>query len=124
LADESPTRLEAVTAVPSASDTCLDHSVRELGMSAKRPDAARLWIIQPQFLHPAVVPHGTVQLRFEREADRSSVRVTATWPGGRKAEEEQREIESRVIAIATKLAQICGVIRPEVTCKVDDVPCR
>ena len=123
-AAEPATTLEATTGVPAEQDACLDHAVRELGMSAKRVEGERRWTIGPQYLHPSVARSGTLGVSFEKAADRSTVKVTATWPGGPKAKDVQPELEERVRAMAGKLAQICGVVKAEVRCEVNAAPCR
>ncbi len=102
--------------VPPEHDGCLDHTVRELGMSAVRDGTARSWKIAPQFLHSALVPDGAVQVRFEKGTTGTEVIVRATWPGGAKPPEAQSEIEQRLHAMAFKMAQSCGVAKPEPTC--------
>ena len=119
-AADPSTTLEAMAAVPAEQDGCLDTSVRELGMSAKRVDAERRWNIGPQYLHPSVKAGGTLLVRFEKGEQSTTVRVTATWPGERKSKEVQPEIEARLMAMASKLSQICGVVKAEVKCTVTD----
>jgi hypothetical protein len=114
---EAPrSRVVTSSEVTAEMDGCLDHSVRELGMSAKREGEARSWRIGPQFLHPTVAPEGTLQVRFEKAPTRTKIVVDATWPGALKADDVQREIESRLRAMAEKLAQVCGVTKPAVEC--------
>jgi hypothetical protein len=116
--ETSRSTVETTSSVGLENDRCLDHSIKELGMSAKREGELRSWKIGPQFLHPALVPQGGVQVRFEKAADKSTVRVLAGWPGALKAKDTQGDIEDRMRAIASKLAQICGIIHPVVTCSV------
>lgn len=108
--------LEATVSVPVEHDSCLDHSVRELGMSAKRVEKQRRWHIGPQFLHPTVKEGGAVELEVKMGTTESVVVVRASWLGGAKEEKTQVEIESRFQAIAAKMAQMCGVIAPTVKC--------
>jgi hypothetical protein len=117
-AAEPGTLLEAIALVPGDQDACLDLSVRELGMSAKRVEAERRWNIGPQYLHPTVKAGGSLDVKFEKGAGATQVRVSATWPGGPKPKDVQPEIEQRLVAMASKLAQICGVVRAEVKCTV------
>jgi len=119
-AAEPLTTLEATAAVPTAQDGCLDISVRELGMSAKRVDGERRWTIGPQYLHPSVKAGGTFGVRFEKGEQATVVRVTATWPGARKAAEVQGELEQRLTSVVSKLSQICGVVKADVACSVVD----
>ncbi len=110
------TTLEATTPVSGELDRCLDHAVKELGMSAKQVEKERRWNIGPQFLHPSLVPAGTLEIQMRPGEQQTLVQVTARWPGGPKDRALQDEIESRVTAIASKLAQICGVMTPAVRC--------
>lgn len=120
-AAESPgVTLEAVSQVPVEQDGCLDHAVKELGMSAKRAEPERRWVIGSQFLHASVAKGGTLGVKLEKGERSTQVRVTATWPGEKKPKQVQEEIESRLSSMAAKMAQICGVIRPEVKCEVKD----
>lgn len=115
------TTLETTTQVPPEQDACLDHSIKELGMSAKKVDNERRWTIGPQFLHPSVVKGGTFGVKLEKGEKASLVRITATWPGAPKAKDVQVELQSRLTAMAAKMAQICGVTRPEVKCELKDL---
>ena len=119
-ADSAGTTLETQSTVPVEQDGCLDHAVKELGMSARRVEGERRWTIGPQFLHPSVVQGGTLGVRIEKGEKASTVRVTATWPGSPKAKEVQPELESRVTAMASKIAQVCGVTQPAVKCELKD----
>lgn len=119
-AESTGVTLEAVSQVPVEQDACLDHAVKELGMSAKKAEPERRWVIGSQFLHSSVAKGGTLGVKLEKGERTTQVRVTATWPGEKKPKEVQVELESRVGAIAAKMAQICGVIRPEVKCEVKD----
>ncbi len=112
------TELQTTSSVPADADSCLDHSVKELGMSAKRQPTDRVWKIGPQFLHPSIVPDGTVAVRFDKGATASTVRVTATWPGPPKAKDVQVELQSRLRSMAEKMTQLCGVIHPVVSCQL------
>lgn len=118
LAAEPSTTLEGTAAVPAAQDGCLDTAVRELGMSAKKVEAERRWNIGPQYLHPSVKAGGTLGVRFEKGEQSTLVRVTATWPGDRKPKDVQPELEQRVVAMVSKLSQICGVVKADVKCTV------
>lgn len=113
---EDRTKLETSSRVSAEMDGCLDHSVKELGMSAKPRPNERAWNIGPQFLHPSVVPDGTLGVEFIKAPDGTTVRVLATWPGSPKEEATQLELEERLRAMARKMAQLCGVTQPEVKC--------
>ncbi|MFO0727814.1 MAG: hypothetical protein U1E65_28810 [Myxococcota bacterium] len=117
-AEDQKSKAIARTSVPVEQDACLDHSVKELGMSAKRPGPERRWNIGPQFLHPSLVPGGTIVLRMEKGESTSSVEVTVEWPGAAKPGEAQAAIEERLIAIVEKIGQVCGVIHPQVDCQL------
>jgi hypothetical protein len=119
-AEGGGTTLEAVSQVPVDQDACLDHTVRELGMSAKKAEPERRWVIGSQFLHSAVAKVGTLGVRFEKGERTTQVRVTATWPGEKKPAAVQEEMESRISSMVWKMAQLCGVTRPEVKCEVKD----
>jgi hypothetical protein len=116
--DPGGTTLEASTAVSRELDGCLDHAVKELGMSAKRVEKERRWTIGPQFLHPSLVPAGTLEVQMKPDERETLVVVTARWPGAPKDAPVQAELEDRVTAIASKLAQMCGVITPTVRCRL------
>lgn len=113
---EERTRVETSSRVSAEMDGCLDHSVKELGMSAKPRPNERAWNIGPQFLHPSIVPEGTLGVEFVKAEDGTTVRVLATWPGNPKEEATQLELEERLRAMARKMAQLCGVTQPEVKC--------
>ena len=117
-AQGSSTTLEGIAQIPAGQDACLDLSVRELGMSAKRVDVERRWVIGPQYLHPSVKSGGTFGVRFEKGENATAIRVTATWPGDRKSNDVESEIEQRMVAMVRKLSQICGVVKAEVKCTV------
>lgn len=120
-AAEGPgTVLEGIAQIPAGQDACLDLSVRELGMSAKRVEAERRWVIGPQYLHPSVKAGGTFGVRFEKGDTSTAVRVTATWPGGPKPRDIQPELEQRLVAMVRKLSQICGVVKADVKCTVTE----
>lgn len=112
------TQLEIESDIPAQHDSCLDHSVRELGMSAKRVEKERRWNIGPQFVHPSIVPAGTVRLEMKPATATTTVKLTVTWPGGLKEKAQQAEIEERVTLMAQKMAQTCGVTLPKVRCSV------
>lgn len=114
------TTLSTSAEVPAAMDSCLDHSVKELGMSAKKVDSERRWVIGPQYLHSAVAKDGTFGLRFDKGPAATAIRVTATWQGARKGADVQPELELRMIAVVTKIVQLCGVARAPVTCTVQE----
>ncbi len=116
--DPGGTTLEASTPVSRELDSCLDHAVKELGMSAKRVEKERRWTIGPQFLHPSLVPAGTLEVEMKPGERETLVQVTARWPGAPKEKPVQAELEERVTLIASKLAQICGVMTPTVRCLV------
>ncbi len=87
-------------------------------MSAKKQEGERRWVIAPQFLHPSLVPAGTIEVRLEKGEKASTVRVSVTFPGELKPADVQQTIEERLITMTGKLAQICGVVHPEVACSV------
>ncbi len=113
---EGRTTLVAATSVPAEQDGCLDHTVKELGMSAKRKDKERKWNIGPQFVHPSLLPDGTVQVELSRVDPQSSITITLTWSGPLKEKAIESEIEQRAVAMAGKMAQMCGVTKPTVKC--------
>lgn len=113
---EGRTRLETSTTMALEQDVCLDHTVKELGMSAKRKDKERRWSIGPQFLHPSLLPDGTVQVDVTRGEQSTVVSVTLTWAGGRKEKAIESEIEQRATAMVNKMAQMCGTTKPLVKC--------
>lgn len=113
------TSVATTAAVPLAQDACLDHTVRELGMSAKKAEGApRHWDIAPKFLHGALAKDATAAFTVDLEkTDKAAlVKVKATWPGAPKAKEVQLEIEERLRVMTAKMAQTCGVPRADVTC--------
>ena len=112
--------LEATTPVDRANDRCLDHAVKERGMSAKRVENERRWTIGPQFLHPAIVPEGKLSVEMKPTERETLVQVTARWPGPAKEKTVEAELEDRISAIAGKLAQMCGVVTPAVRCTLSD----
>ena len=118
---ESPkSTLEATTPVDRANDRCLDHAVKELGMSARRVENERRWTIGPQFLHPSIVPEGRLWVEMKSTERETLVQVTAQWPGPAKEKAVQAELEDRITLIASKLAQVCGVVTPAVRCTLSD----
>lgn len=114
------TVMEGVASVPAGQDACLDLSVRELGMSAKRVEGERRWVIGPQYLHPSVKAGGSLGVKFEKGEQATLVKVTATWPGGKKPADVQPELESRLVSMVRKLSQICGVVKADVACTVTE----
>jgi hypothetical protein len=112
--DAPRSQVEARASVAADMDGCLDHTIKELGMSAKPRPNERAWNIGPQFLHPSVVPDGAMSVEFAK----GTIRVLATWPGALKEQETQLILEERVRAIAGKIAQLCGVIKAPVKCTV------
>ncbi len=119
-ASAADTVMEGVASVPGGQDACLDASVRELGMSAKRVEGERRWRIGPQYLHPSVKAGGSLTVVFEPDGPTTRVRVTATWPGARKPADVQVELEARLVSMVRKLSQICGVVKAEVGCTVTE----
>jgi hypothetical protein len=115
-AEPPRTELLASTVVPLEADACLDHAVKELGMSAKRIEKQRRWKIGPQFIHPSVVEGGTVGVELKKGEHDTTIEVRVTWPGAPKAAVEQGEVEERVSLMAGKMAQMCGVTQPAVRC--------
>jgi hypothetical protein len=112
------TTLTVTAELPPSQDYCLDHSVKELGMSATKVEGERRWVIGPQFLHPSVVAGGAFGIRFDKGEKATALRVTATWPGGKKEPALQTELESRVVAMMTKTVQLCGSPKAAITCTV------
>ncbi|MFN0064238.1 MAG: hypothetical protein ACKVPX_17155 [Myxococcaceae bacterium] len=109
----------ATTHAPKDQDACLDHSVRELGMSAKKVEGARHWVIGPQFLHPSLVPGGAVDVMLEPAPnDQTRVTARARWSASSAVLTHEGELASRLKAIPHKMAQACGVTRPQVSCSV------
>lgn len=113
---EGRTTLEATTSVQEDQDACLDHTVKELGMSAKRRDKERKWNIGPQFLHPSLLPDGTVLVELARGDKKGAIALQLDWAGGLKDKAVQSEIEQRAVAIVGKMAQMCGLTKPAVRC--------
>jgi hypothetical protein len=114
------TTLSASSTVPAAQDGCLDHSVKELGMSAKKVDGERRWVIGPQYLHPSVIEGGAFGIRFEKGEKETAIKVDATWTGGKKPAALQPELEARVMAMVTKVTQLCGAFGAKVSCSVQE----
>lgn len=115
------TVLVTQASVPLAQDACLDHSVKELGMSAKRAEgSARHWDIAPKFLHGGLAKEASASftLDFEKTDKASLVKIRAAWPGAPKAKEVQLELEERLRQMAAKIAQVCGVVRADVACTI------
>ncbi|MBI1949399.1 MAG: hypothetical protein HYS27_27175 [Deltaproteobacteria bacterium] len=109
------------TPIPLAHDACLDHAVKELGMSAKRAEgAARHWDIAAKFLHATVAKDVGAALTVDLEkGDKSTlIKVRTSWPGAPKDKAVQLEMEERLRAMATKMSQQCGVTKPELACTV------
>lgn len=107
------------TQVPPAFDGCLDHTVKELGMSAKRADGpARHWDIAPKFLHGVLQKDGAAALTVDLDKTDKAARVSvrAAWSGAAKDKATQGEIEERLRLMAAKMAQQCGVTKAELTC--------
>ena len=119
-AEPPRTTLEATTLVDRANDRCLDHAVKELGMSARRVENERRWTIGPQFLHPSIVPEGRLWIQMKPTESETLVQVTAQWPGPAKEKAVQAELEDRITLVAGKLAQMCGVVTPAVRCTLSD----
>ena len=119
-AEQVRSSLEATTAVARAQDGCLDHAVKELGMSARRVENERRWTIGPQFLHPSLVPEGKLSVQMKAGEGETLVQVTAQWPGPAKEKAVQAEVEERLTVIASKLAQVCGVVSPVIRCTLSD----
>jgi len=116
--DPAGTTLQTSTPVSRELDGCLDHAVKELGMSARRGEKERRWTIGPQFLHPSIVPAGTLTVEMKPGERETLVQVTARWPGAAKEAPVEAELEDRMTAIASKLAQMCGIIAPVVQCNL------
>lgn len=112
------TSLEVSAPVPAELDGCLDRAVKELGMSARRVEKERRWNIGPQFLHPSVVKGGTLTVEYRARGGQTLVVVEASWPGARKEPAVQAELQERVRGMVSKLVQICGVLKPELACRV------
>ena len=105
--------------VPLAQDSCLDHTVKELGMSAKKADSpARHWDIAPKFLHGALAKDvaASVSVELEKTDKATLIHVRAAWSGAPKDKDVQLEIEERLRLMTTKMAQQCNVVRPELVC--------
>ncbi len=120
-APAATTKVAAQTSVPLAQDGCLDHTVKELGMSAKKAEGpARHWDIAPRFLHGALAkdPAATLTVDLERSDKAALVIVRAGWAGAPKDKATQAELEERLRLMAAKMAQQCGVTKAEVTCTV------
>lgn len=107
-AGEKSTTITSKASVPVDQDKCLDHTVRELGMSAKQVTGERVWNIGPQFIHPSIVEGGKVVVRIEKGEAKSTVFVVATWPGGLKPTEVQAEIEQRLTSMTSMMSLACG----------------
>lgn len=118
VAAEPQTQIAVRAPVPVDYDSCLDHAVKELGMSAKRIEQTRRWRIGPQFLHPSVVNGGSVTVEHVASTAKTTITVTAAWPGAPKEPVLQAELQERLTAMATKMAQLCGVTAPTLTCEV------
>lgn len=119
VAASTSTTVETQSSVPPKQDACLDHGVKELGMSAKRADPlARRWDIAPKFLHAVLASDARAALTVELEKleAKSIVRIRARWSGAPQRSDVQLEIEERLRSMAHKIAQLCGVPRPDVTC--------
>lgn len=119
IAGEPPVTAVTVSgAVPVDQSACLVHSVKELGMSAKRIEPERRWSIKPQFLHPSLVPDGQIEIELSSHAESTRATVTARWPGPQKEAAMQAEIEERLRAMIEKMTQLCGVTRAPLRCEV------
>ncbi len=107
------------TPVPLTHDACLDHTVKELGMSATRAAGpARHWDIAPKFLHGALAKDTAAKLTvdLEKSDTATTVAVRTSFAGAPKEKATQAELEERLRLMATKMAQQCGVIKPELAC--------
>lgn len=116
--DQATTSVVVSGAVPIDQSACLVHSVKELGMSAKRLGAEQRWIIKPQFLHPALVPAGQVEVELSSHEQSIRATVTARWPGPKKEAAIQAEVEERLLSMVGKMTQLCGVNHAPLKCEV------
>ena len=117
-AGEPRSTVQVTAPVPAESDGCLDHTVKELGMSAKRVEKERRWNIGPQYLHPSVAKDGAFTVEHVKTGEHTTVTVVVSWPGALKAPAVQAELEERLRAMVTKMTQLCGVLKPALTCTV------
>lgn len=115
--NSAQSRVETTATVPADMDRCLDHTIKELGMSAKPKEGERAWNIAPKFLHPSIATDGSLSVRFEKLERESKIVVLATWAGAPKEKAIQDELEERLRAMAHKMAQLCGVTNPQVLCQ-------
>lgn len=115
-AEPPDTTVVLAMTLPPSADRCLDHAVRELGMSAKRAGTERRWDILPRFVHPSVVEGGAFTLVLATRPEGAEVNLTLRWRGAPQPDAVAAEVHARLGAVMEKLAQICGVLRPTWTC--------
>lgn len=105
--------------MPLAQDACLDHTVKDLGMSAKKIEGpARHWDIAPKFLHGVLAKDvgAAVNVELEKTDKATLIHVHAVWSGAPKDKDVQLEIEERLRSMTVKMAQECNVVKPELAC--------
>lgn len=106
--------IETAIVVPPALDSCLDHSVFELGFGGKRE--GRSWVIGGEKVHGTLTRDGGVWLKIEPKAGELEVRMHADWPGAPKEAAVQTELEQRLFDAVTRVARVCGIPNPPVSC--------
>ena len=110
------TTIQVMTSVPVEHDPHLNHTVRELGMSAKQVGQERRWNIHPRFLHATAKIEGTFTVELKKGDTETTIVVTANWEGEPKSPEIQKELEERVRLVAAKIAQTTGISKPKLQC--------
>lgn len=104
------------TRLPASVDGCLDQSVKDLGVGAKKVADARAWTVGPEKIHAALVGKGEVRVAANVSAEAVDVTVEAAWKGPLEGE-HRAELERRLRDMAARIGFFCGERQAQVQCQ-------
>lgn len=102
--------------LPASVDGCLDQSVKDLGVGAKKAPEGRAWTVGPEKIHAALVGKGGARIAASVAPEAADVTVEATWKGPLEGE-HRVELERRLKDMTARIGFFCGQMKTAVECQ-------
>lgn len=92
--------------LPDSVDPCLNQSLKDLGVAAKRTGEERRWALDPRKIHAALMPSGQVQVEAPSTGNGLQLQTQARWKGP-LAGLEREELEWRLVSLTERIGAYC-----------------
>ncbi|MDQ3266644.1 MAG: hypothetical protein M3Y59_23840 [Myxococcota bacterium] len=92
--------------LPASVDPCLNQSLKDLGVGAKRDSEARSWTLDPRKIHAALVPSGQVQVVGQLTGEKLQMQTQVRWKGPLAAPARE-ELERRLVSLTERIGFYC-----------------